>query len=79
MSVSASEVVPAGEVEMSSPSTNQYSAVLGSPAFDGKTSSELTWVNLNFKVKDKSILTKCWGKVSSQELSYERVVFPIQG
>ena len=58
------EVVPAGEVEMSSPNKNQYSAVLGSTPLEGKTSSELTWVNLNFKVKDKNILTKCWGKVS---------------
>lgn len=69
MSQPVNEVVPAGEVEMSSPNKNQYSAVLGSTPLEGKTSSELTWVNLNFKVKDKNILTKCWGKATAGSVS----------
>ena len=28
-----------------------------------KSAVDLTWVNLNFKVNDKDILSKCWGKV----------------
>lgn len=53
-----------GEVEMSSsPSKTMYAVVPAETAFERKTSADLTWVNLNFKVGNKNILTKCWGKV----------------
>ena len=60
---------PGAEVELSTTlksSQQPYDApVVPSEALQGdyRTSSDLTWVNLSFKVKDKSILTKCWGKV----------------
>ena len=58
---SETESAPSPEVEMSQ---HPY-AVVPSEALQGdyRVSSDLTWVNLSFKVKDKSILTKCWGKV----------------
>ena len=60
---------PGAEVELSTTlksSQQPYDApVVPSEALQGdyRVSSDLTWVNLSFKVKDKSILTKCWGKV----------------
>ncbi len=55
------------EVELSTTlkSSQQPYAVVPSEALQGdyRVSSDLTWVNLSFKVNDKSILTKCWGKV----------------
>ena len=53
-----------GEIEMSSPQkATSYSMVPTESAYEGKISSDLTWVNLNFKVNNKNILTNCWGKV----------------
>jgi hypothetical protein len=51
------------EIELPSISTSNYAVIPSETAFEGKTSLDLTWVNLNFKVNDKNILTKCWGKV----------------
>lgn len=56
-------VTVGGEVEMASPTKTLYAAVPTETAFERKTAADLTWVNLNFKVGDKNILTKCWGKV----------------
>jgi hypothetical protein len=53
------------DVEMTSPSKSEYAVVPTETAFDGRTSADLTWVNLNFQVKEKNILTNCWGKVST--------------
>jgi hypothetical protein len=39
------------------------------PSNDGKGAADLTWTSLNFKVKDKAILTNCWGKVNKHLLS----------
>ena len=51
-----------GAIEMSSSNKSPYALVPAMTSSE-KVSADLSWVNLNFKVKDKSILTKCWGKV----------------
>lgn len=64
MSSQEEGVAVGGEVEMSTPSKTNYAMVPTETAFEKKTSADLTWVNLNFKVGEKNILTRCWGKVS---------------
>jgi hypothetical protein len=56
------------EIELPSVNNSNYAVVPTEEGMEGKTSLDLTWVNLNFKVNDKNILTKCWGKVSLSPL-----------
>lgn len=55
-------VVNVPEIEMAD-NNKLYTVVPTETVFEGRQSSDLTWVNLNFKVNGKNILTDCWGKV----------------
>lgn len=56
----------AGPAEIELPQVgNKYTAVSNETVLEGnRQSADLTWVNLNFNVNGKNILTNCWGKVS---------------
>lgn len=69
-------VVAGAEIEMSSPSRTAYAVVPTENALEARTSHDLTWVNLNFKVKDKNILSKCWGKVRHESRSQTHTLEP---
>lgn len=58
MSVEVGNAGPA-EIEM----TKDYAVVPTENVLEGRQSADLTWVNLNFNVNGKNILTNCWGKV----------------
>lgn len=60
MSVEVGNAGPA-EIEM----TKDYAVVPTENVLEGRQSADLTWVNLNFNVNGKNILTNCWGKVTS--------------
>lgn len=42
---------------------NRYELIASEATAEKRVSADLTWVNLNFRVNGKSILTNCWGKV----------------
>lgn len=62
MSIEAGNAGPA-EIELAQ-TGNKYAAVSTETVLEGnRQSADLTWVNLNFNINGKNILTNCWGKV----------------
>lgn len=67
MSIEAGNIGPA-EIELPQ-KENQYVAVSSDTVLEGnRQSADLTWVNLNFNINGKNILTNCWGKVGSIQI-----------